>query len=185
MGRMEEAIREITRAQEIDPTSLIANVNAGWVFYYARQYDRAIEQMRKSLEMDPTFVRAHWAISEPLEQKQQYDAAIAELRRARHLDETPIMLALLGHVYAVMGKKSEAQRIIGELNDQSKQMYVDPYFVAQIHAALGDRDKAFQELEKAYQEHSSHLVWLKVEPKFDILHPDPRFANLVQRIGLP
>lgn len=185
MGRMDEAIREITKAQEIDPTSLIANVNAGWIFYHARQYDRAIEQMRKSLEMDPNFARGHWAISEPLEQKQQYEEAIAELQKARQLDETPIMLALLGHVYAVTGKRSEAEKIIGELNEQSKRMYVDPYFLAQIHTALGDRDKAFQELEKAYEEHSSWLVWLKVEPKFDSLRSDPRFTNLVQRIGLP
>ena len=185
MGRMDEAIREITRAQEIDPTSLIANVNAGWIFYHARQYDRAIEQMRKSLEMDPNFARGHWAISEPLEQKQQYEEAIAELQKARQLDETPITLALLGHVYAVTGKRNEAQKIIVELNEQSKRMYVDPYFLAQIHTALGDRDKAFQALEKAYEEHSSWLVWLKVEPKFDSLRSDPRFTNLVQRIGLP
>jgi eukaryotic-like serine/threonine-protein kinase len=185
MGRMEEATLEITRAQEIDPTSLIANVNAGWIFYHARQYDRAIEQMRKSLEMDPNFARGHWAISEPLEQKQRYEEAIAELQKARQLDETPIMLALLGHVYALTGKRSEAQKIIGELDEQSKRMYVDPYFLAQIHTALGDPDKAFQELEKAYEEHSSWLVWLKVEPKFDSLRSDPRFTKLVQRIGLP
>jgi len=95
------------------------------------------------------------------------------------------MLALLGHVYAVTGKRGEAQKIIGELNEQSKRMYVDPYFLAQIHTALGDRDKAFQELEKAYEEHSSWLVWLKVEPKFDSLRSDSRFTNLIQRIGLP
>lgn len=185
MGRMDEAIREITRAQEIDPTSLIANVNAGWIFYYARQYDRAIEHMRKSLEMDPNFARGHWAISEPLEQKQRYEEAISELQKARQLDETPIMLALLGHVYAVTGKRSEAQKVLTQLEEQSKQTYVDRYFVAQIYTALGDRDKAFQELDKAYEEHSSWLVWLKVEPKFDSLRSDPRFTNLVQRIGLP
>jgi tetratricopeptide (TPR) repeat protein len=185
MGRMDEAIREITRAQEIDPTSLIANVNAGWIFYHARQYDRAIEHMRKSLEMDPNFARGHWAISEPLEQKQRYEEAISELQKARQLNETPIMLALLGHVYAVTGKRSEAQKVLTQLAKQSKQTYVDRYFVAQIYTALGDRNKAFQELDKAYEEHSSWLVWLKVEPKFDSLRSDPRFTNLVQRIGLP
>ena len=184
MGRMNEAIREITRAQELDPLALIANVNAGWIFYHSRQYDRAIEEMRKSLDMDPNFARGHWAISEPLEQQQKYQEAIAELQKARQLDEMPTMLALLGHVYAVTGKRSEAQKIVGELNEQSKRMYVDPYFLAQIHTALGDRDRAFQELERAYDERSSWLVWLKVEPKFDSLRSDPRFANLVRRIGL-
>ena len=184
MGRMNEAIREITRAQELDPLALIANVNAGWIFYHSRQYDRAIEEMRKSLDMDPNFARGHWAISEPLEQQQKYQEAIAELEKARQLDETPTMLALLGHIYALTGKRNEAQKIIGELREQSKQIYVDPYFLAQIHTALGDRDKAFQNLERAYEGHSSWLVWLKVEPKFDSLRSDPRFANLVHRIGL-
>jgi len=184
MGRMDEAMREIKRAQELDPLALIVNVNAGWIFYHARQYDQSIEQMRKSLDMDPNFARAHWAISEPLEQQQKYEEAIAELQKARQLDETPIMLALLGHVYAASGRRSEAQKIIDELNTLSKRMYVDPYFLAEIHTALGERDRAIQELERAYDEHSSWLLWLKVEPKFDSLRSDPRFANLVRRIGL-
>jgi TolB-like protein/serine/threonine protein kinase/Tfp pilus assembly protein PilF/class 3 adenylate cyclase/alpha-beta hydrolase superfamily lysophospholipase len=185
LGRMDEAIREITRAQEIDPTSLIANVNAGWIFYHARQYDRAIEQMRKSLEMDPNFARGHWAISEPLEQEHRYDEAIAELQKARQLDETPIMLALLSHVYAVSGKRDEARKILERLTELSKDTYVDPYFLAEIHTALGERDQALRDLENAYSQRSSWLVWLKVEPKFDALRSDPRYADLLKRIGLP
>ncbi len=184
MGRMDEAIREIKRAQELDPLLLIVNVNAGWIFYHARQYDQAIDQMRKSLDMDPNFARGHWAISEPLEQQQRYEEAIAELQKARQLDETPIMLAFLGHVYAVTGKRAEAQKIINELNKLSGRMYVDPYFLAQIYTALGDRDRAFQQLEQAYEQRSSSLVWLKVEPKFDALRTDARYANLLRRIGL-
>jgi serine/threonine protein kinase/TolB-like protein/Tfp pilus assembly protein PilF/alpha-beta hydrolase superfamily lysophospholipase len=184
MGRMDEAMREIKRTQELDPLSLIANVNAGWIFYHSRQYDRAIEQDRKSLDMDPNFARGHWAISEPLEQAQRYDEAIAELQRARQLDETPIMLALLGHVYAVTGKENDARKIIEELNGLSKRMYVDPYFLAEIYAALGERDQAFQELERAYDQRSSWLVWLKVEPKLDSLRSDPRFNDLLRRVGL-
>ena len=183
LGRMDEAIREITRAQEIDPTSLIANVNAGWIFYHARQYDRAIEQMRKSLEMDPNIARGHWAISEPLEQEHRYDEAIAELQKARQLDETPIMLALLGHVYAVSGKRDEARKILERLKELSKDTYVDPYFMAEIHTALGERDQAFAELENAYNQRSSWLVWLKVEPKFDALRSDPRYGELLKRVG--
>jgi len=184
MGRTDEAIREIKRAQELDPLSLIANVNAGWIYYFARQFDQAIEQDRKSLEMDPNFARGHWAISEPLEQEQRYDEAIAELQKARQLDETPIMLALLGHVYAVSGKRTEARKIIDELNDLSKRMYVDPYFLAEIYVALGERDQALQALDSAYAQRSSWLVWLKVEPKFDQLRGDPRFKDLVRRVGL-
>src|SRR5437016_4618619 len=167
LGRTDEAIREIKRSQELDPLALIANVNAGWIFYHARQYDKAIEQDRKSLEMDSNFARGHWAISEPLEQEQKYEEAIAELQMAGRLDETPIILALLGHVYAVSGKRAEAQKIIDELNELSGRMYVDPYFLAQIYTALGARDSAFKQLERAYEQRSSWLVWLKVEPKFD------------------
>ncbi len=184
MGRMTDALREINRAQELDPLSLIANVNAGWIFYHARQYDRALEQIRKSLDMDPTFARGHWAISEPLEQQQKYQEATTELEKARQIDETPIMLALLGHLYAVTGKTSDARRIVTQLNALSKQAYVDPYFLAEIHTALGDRDQAFQELEKAYEQRSSWLVWLKVEPKFDSLRDDARYTSLLKRIGL-
>ena len=184
MGRMTDALREINRAQELDPLSLIANVNAGWIFYHARQYDRALEQIRKSLDMDPTFARGHWAISEPLEQQQKYQEATTELEKARQIDETPIMLALLGHLYAVTGKTSDARRIVTQLNALSKQAYLDPYFLAEIHTALGDRDQAFQELEKAYEQRSSWLVWLKVEPKFDSLRDDARYTSLLKRIGL-
>ena len=184
MGRMTDALREINRAQELDPLSLIANVNAGWIFYHARQYDRALEQIRKSLDMDPTFARGHWAISEPLEQQQKYQQATTELEKARQIDETPIMLALLGHLYAVTGKTSDARRIVTQLNALSKQAYLDPYFLAEIHTALGDRDQAFQELEKAYEQRSSWLVWLKVEPKFDSLRDDARYTSLLKRIGL-
>jgi len=184
MGRSEEGIQEIKRAQDLDPLSLIANVNAGWIYYFTRQFDQAIEQDRKSLEMDPNFARGHWAISEPLEQEQRYDEAIAELQKARQLDETPIMLALLGHVYAVSGKRDEARKILSKLTELSKDTYVDPYFMAEIHTALGERDQAFTELENAYNQRSSWMVWLKVEPKFDQLRGDPRFKDLVRRIGL-
>ena len=85
MGRSDEGIQEIKRAQDLDPLSLIANVNAGWIYYFARQFDQAIEQDRKSLEMDPNFARGHWAISEPLEQEQRYEEAIAELQKAKQL----------------------------------------------------------------------------------------------------
>src|SRR5439155_23324963 len=107
----------IKRCREPVPFTPITNVNGGLIFYHARQYDQAIEQDRKSLEMDSNFARGHWAISEPLEQEQKYEEAIAELQMARRLDETPIILALLGHVYAVSGKRAKAKRTINELNE--------------------------------------------------------------------
>jgi serine/threonine-protein kinase len=184
LGRTAEALREIKRAQELDPTSLIVNVNAGWILYHARQYEEAIAQHQKSLDLDPNFARAHWAISEPYAQQKKYEEAIAELHKARQLDDTPILLALLGQVYASVGRRSEAQQVIDELQQLAKHTYVDPYFLAEIYTALGERAQALQELERAYQERSSWLVWLKVEPKFDGLRADARFTELLRRVGL-
>jgi len=184
MGRTDEAIREIKRAQELDPLSLVINVGVGWVLYHAREYDQAIEELRKVIDLDPTFARGYWAIEEPYEQKGMYEEALAALSKARQLDDSPILLALLGHAYAVMGKKNEAQKILDQLEEKSKQTYVDSYFIAQIYAALGQPNRAFTELESAYEHRSSWLVWLKVEPKFDRLRSDSRFRDLIGRVGL-
>ncbi len=184
MGRVDEALREIKRAQELDPLSLVINASAGWLFYEARQYDEAIAQYQKSLDLDQNFARGHWGIAEPYALNGNSERAIRELQTARQVDETPIVLGLLGHAYAAAGEKSEAQKILNELKQQSKTKYVDSYFLAEIHAALGEKERALQELEDAYREHSSWIVWIKVEPKFDSLRPDPRYADLVRRVGL-
>ena len=128
--------------------------------------------------------RAYWAIEEPYEQKGMYEEALAALAKARQLSDSPTMLALLAHAYVGMGKRIEAQKILDQLKEMSKQTYVDSYFIAEVYTALGEQDRGFQELEKAYQEHSSWMVWLKVEPKFDPLRADPRFADLLRRVGL-
>jgi TolB-like protein/DNA-binding winged helix-turn-helix (wHTH) protein/Tfp pilus assembly protein PilF len=184
MGRFDEAVAEIRRAQEMEPLSLVINVGAGWIFYHARRYDQSIEEFRKVIDLDPNFARAYWAIEEPYEQKGMYEEALAALAKARQLSDSPTMLALLAHAYVGMGKRIEAQKILDQLKEMSKQTYVDSYFIAQIYTARGEQDRAFQELEKAYQDHSSWLVWLKVEPKFDSLRSDPRFTNLMARVGL-
>ena len=184
MGRVDESLREIKRAQELDPLSLSITASAGWLFYHARRYDDAIAQYQRSLDLDQNFARAHWGIAEPYILKGDYETAIKELQVARQQDETTIVLGLLGHAYAAAGKKSEAQRILDELKQQSKTKYVDSYFLAETHAALGEKDKAFAELDDAYREHSSWIVWVKVEPKFDNIRSDPRFQDLVRRVGL-
>jgi TolB-like protein/DNA-binding winged helix-turn-helix (wHTH) protein/Tfp pilus assembly protein PilF len=184
MGRVDEAVKEIRRAQDLEPLSLIINVGARWIFYHARRYDQSIEEFRKVLDLDPNFARGYWAIEEPYEQKGMYEEALAALAKARQLSDSPIMLALLAHAYVAMGKQIEAQKILDRLKEMSKQTYVDSYFIAEVYTARGEQDRAFQELEKAYQDRSSWLVWLKVEPKFDRLRADPRFADLLTRVGL-
>ncbi|HEX9422215.1 MAG TPA: tetratricopeptide repeat protein [Pyrinomonadaceae bacterium] len=135
--------------------------------------------------MDPNFAVAHWHLGLAYEQKQMFDAAIKEFQSSVSLSgDSPLMIAALGHAYTMSQKKREANQILRQLNELSKQRYVSPYDVAAIYVALGKNEQAFQFLEKAYQEHSFHLVYLNVSPQFKSIRSDPRFQELVQRLGL-
>jgi TolB-like protein/DNA-binding winged helix-turn-helix (wHTH) protein/Tfp pilus assembly protein PilF len=183
MERFDEAMVEMKHAQELDPLSLIINTNVGWVFYFRRQYDQAIEQFRKTLEMDPNFTSAHVKLGWAYEQKGMYEETIAEFQMVltRIGDD---VLTELGHAYAVAGQRDEATKIIAELRERAKQQYVSPYLVATIYAGLGDKVQAFDWLQKSYENRCGWLAWLKVDPKLDNLRSDPRFADLLQRVGL-
>ena len=185
MGTFEEAAAELKRAQQLDPLSLSINASAGLPFYWSRRYDEAIEQFRRTLELDLGFPLAHVLLGQAYAQKGMYDEAIAELSRASELDPTPRARAILAYTLAVAGRKDEAARILSELEELANQKYVSPYFKALIYTALGEQDRAFEWLEKAYEERSEWLVWLKVDPKLDSLRSAPRFTALVQRVGLP
>jgi len=185
-GRLDEAVQEMKKALELEPASLVMNTFMGATLYYAGRYDEAIDQCRRTIEMDPNFVVAHWHLGLAYEQKQVFDAAIEEFQRAISLSGgSPLMRAALGHAYAMSQKTYEANKILGELNELSKQQYVSPYEVAAIYVALGNNEEAFQSLEKAYTEHSFHFVNLNVSPLFKSVSSDRRFQDLVQRIGLP
>jgi len=184
-GRLEEAVQEMKKALELEPASLIMNTFMGATLYYAGRYDEAVDQCRRTIEMDPNFAVAHWHLGLAYEQKQVFDAAIEEFQKAVSLSGgSPLMKAALGHAYAKSQKKDEANKILGELNELSKQEYVSSYEVATIYVALGDNEKAFQLLEKAYAEHSFHLVRLNVSPHFKAISSDPRFQDLVHSVGL-
>jgi TolB-like protein/DNA-binding winged helix-turn-helix (wHTH) protein/Tfp pilus assembly protein PilF len=185
MGRLDEAIAQIKRAQELDPLSLIINTVLGLRLYHARQYDQAIEQCQKTLEMDPNFAQAHFALGEAYEQKAKYEEAIAELQKATTLSpSSPFLFSALGHAYAMSGQAGEAMKILEKLQRLSRQRYVSPHEMAMIYTGLGEKDQAFAWLEKAYADRSWRLPFLNVEPRFDGLRPDPRFADLVRRVGL-
>jgi tetratricopeptide (TPR) repeat protein len=184
-GRLEEAVQEMKKALELEPASLVMNTFMGATLYYAGRYDEAIDQCRRTIEMDPNFAVAHWHLGLAYEQEQVFDAAIEEFQKAVSLSGgSPLMKAALGHAYAKSQKKHEANKILGELNELSKQQYVSPYEVATICVALGNDEEAFQLLGKAYTEHSFHLVYLNVWPQFKSVSSDSRFQGLVQRIGL-
>jgi serine/threonine-protein kinase len=185
MGRLNEAKSELTQAKELDPLSLIIGTNLGWLSYFARQYDRAIEQYQKTIELDANFGVAYYKLGQAYERKGLPEEAIVQYRKALYLSiNSPGIMSALGHACAQAGKPEEARHVLDELNEMSKQRYVSPYFIAEVYRGLGELDKTFEWLEKAVADRSDWLVWIGVEPAFDDLRSDPRFVNLLQRIGL-
>jgi tetratricopeptide (TPR) repeat protein len=185
LERFPESIAELERAQQLDPLSLPINTDLGQSFYFAGQYDLAIEQLHKTLEMGESFIRAYIILGAAYEQKRMYAEAIASLERAvRMAGDNPLALGGLGHVYAVAGNREEAAEGLRALKNLSAQHYISPYTVAVIYAGLNDDDLTFGWLEKAYQNRDVWLVWLGVDPRFDNLRRDARFAELMRRIRL-
>ncbi len=185
MGRFDEAIAESKKAQELDPLSLIIYTNVGRALYYSRKYDQAIEQLQNALEMDKNFIYAYMILGACYENKGMYKEAIAAYQKTIPLTQNaPWSVAALAHAYAASGKRNEALKIIKQLKDQSKHKYISPFHVGAIYNGLGDRDQAFEWFEKAYQDHSGLLVYLKIEREFDVLRSDPRYLDLMRRIGL-
>jgi tetratricopeptide (TPR) repeat protein len=186
-GRLEESIAEDQQALALDPLSHLTVWTMGYDFYSTRQYDRAIEQYRKSLEMDPNFVFAHAALGEAYLQKSMYNEGIAECEKAIEiLPGNARALSCLGYAYAVAGRRTQAQRVLDQLNEIAKHRYLPPAYRATVYAGLGEKDKAFEWLEKAYDDRSlaNGMFSIKVDPIFDPLHSDPRFAALLRRMNL-
>jgi tetratricopeptide (TPR) repeat protein len=145
-------------------------------------------EFQKTLELDSNFPLPYQFLPAAYEQKVMYGEAIAAFKKAMPLkggSEWPLSMAGLGHVYALSGKKAEARAVLDELNLISRQQYVPANCMALVYAGLSEQDQAFAWLEKAYEEHSFQMQWLKLEPRWDSLRSDPLFANLVRQIGLP
>jgi eukaryotic-like serine/threonine-protein kinase len=187
MGRFDQAAVEIRRASELDPLSLIINADLSAPLFFARQYDRATDSLVKTLEMDPNFALAHGRLGLAYQHMGMYEEAIAEYQRVIELSgsraDNPAMLAALAGAYAVSGRKDQARDILHRLKEQSQREYVSPCDIAEIHAALGEKDHAFEWLEKAYEARSSDLRFLKVSQLMDSLRLDPRFQDLLRRVG--
>jgi eukaryotic-like serine/threonine-protein kinase len=185
MGRHQEALVEIQTAQALDPLSETTKLGAGWTFYYAREYDRAAEQCSKVLDLDPHSASARDCVGSVDIATKAYGQAIEEYRKLAAVSgNDPLRLASLGCAYALAGRKAEAERVVAQLAAASRAHYVPPYFLGLVHAALGDANGAFAWLEKAYQQHDSYLVRLKVEPGLDPLRTDPRYETLLRRMKL-
>jgi TolB-like protein/Flp pilus assembly protein TadD/predicted Ser/Thr protein kinase len=187
-GRFSEAIAEEKRAQELDPLSLIINFEVGIAFYYARDYDHAIQQFRKTLEIEPNFPVAHAFLPAAYEQKGMKEEAIAGFQKAISLmqggGEWSQSMSGLGHAYAIAGRQAEARRVLDELKQRSRSQYVSAFAFALVYAGLGEKDATFTWLDKAYEEHAFELA-IGREPRLDSLRSDPRFQDLLRRVGLP
>jgi TolB-like protein/Tfp pilus assembly protein PilF len=182
MGRIEEAIAEEKRALQLDPLSGIVNRNVGDAFYLARQYDQAIAQYRKTLELYPNVLVLHSFLGYAYLQKSMYKEAKDEF------EKWPGGLVGLGYTSAVMGRRSEAQKVLDQLIGRAKQQYVPAGEMASIYVGLGEKDEAFEWLEKAYADRDlggqTFTIGIKADPHFDPLRSDPRFQDLLRRMNL-
>ena len=184
LGRYDEAIAEMRKAENLDPLSLIINSDLAELLVIAHSYDESIRQSRKTIEMDPNFALAHNQLAQAYLQKHMYDEAVAELQKAVQLSGgSPTCIANLARAYVAAGKRSEAVMLLGDLKKRSSPGYSNASEIAVIYASLGDMDQAMNWLEKAYEERFNPSILLR--PGFDPLRSDSRFQSLVHRIGLP
>jgi adenylate cyclase len=183
-GRTAESLNEINRAVEIDPLSPIIRTDVGEKLYYARQYDSAIAQCKQTLEMYPNFFPAHFFLGLAQLQKSMYPEAIATLTTAvANSGSHPGIMATLGYAEARSGNEAEARKILSDLKARSEKEYISPYLIAVVYAGLGDKDRTFEWLEKAYADRSNWMVFLNVQPLFDSIRSDRRFAALLRKVG--
>jgi serine/threonine protein kinase/tetratricopeptide (TPR) repeat protein len=183
-GRTEQAIFEATRAAELDPLSPVVNAWLGWNLYHARQFDRATDRHQKTIELDPTFIPGHWLLALACDQVRRFGQAIEHLQTAVSLSEgSPVYIASLAYAYGAAGRSIEARTLLQQLDELSAVRYIPSCQIAAVYAGLGEREAALERLDRAYEERSHWLVYLR-DPRFDSLRSDPRFAALLRRMTL-
>jgi eukaryotic-like serine/threonine-protein kinase len=186
-GRLDRAIAEETRAQQLDPYSVSHNNMLGATLVFAGRNDEAIQQGRKMLDLSPVY--AHWVMGLAYEHKGDSQHAIPELQEMVKLSkdepQLPQGVADLAHAYAVFGRKQEARQLLAQLMEMSKKRFVPSWAFALINVGLGDKDRAFEWLDKAYDERPSDIMSIKVDPRMEPLRSDPRYQELLLRMGLP
>jgi len=185
MGRFDEAIIEIERAQDLDPLSLVMKAIGGYVFHFSRQYDQGIEQCQKVLDLNPSYIPAHIYLGRNYLSKGMHEEAIAEFQKALDLSEGLLLISQshLGYAYAASDKRDEAQKTLDQLDERSKQSYVRPSTFAFVYQGLGENDRVFELLEKGYKEKDIWLAFLKVNPLYDSIRSDPRFKALLKKMN--
>jgi DNA-binding SARP family transcriptional activator/Tfp pilus assembly protein PilF len=182
--RNDEAVREAARGLELDPLSLSANGDMGQILYYTRQYDAGIEQYLRTLDLEPHFSRQHLWLGWAYLQKGLHGEAIADFQRAAEHSEGSEVLVALACAHAATGETAEARSILAGIGEMSGRTYVSPYSMALVHLALGEKEEAFAWLEKAYRQRAEWMIYFGVDPRLDGLRADPRYGELLRRVGL-
>jgi pentatricopeptide repeat protein len=188
MLRFEEAVVEARRAQQLDPASPFVNTWAGAAYFFAGRVEEAMASWQKALELDPGYADARLVLARTYLTQGKHQQAIAELQKAVALNEKQtLILGALAHAYARAGRHEEAVQLVRELKrfEAEEREYVPPFGLIWAYAALGDKEQAFAYLERSFDERRDRMVWLNVDPLLDPLRSDPRFKDLVRRIGLP
>jgi len=183
MGRLDEAEAETSRARELDPLSLLVNMNAAGPLFFRRRFDRAIEHLRAILEREPKFLPALFNLGHVYLQAGMHGEAVAIFERAVQLSNSRQGLPALAHAYALAGRIQEARQILSRLHSDYNGRYLASPLLAQIHLGLGERDQAIHLLEKSVEERSYWMVFLKMDPVYDSIRSDPRFNRLLERVG--
>ncbi len=185
-GRRAEALAEVARIRELDPAYPFGFIVESVIYYHLRDYKTMVEVNRQSVASNPDEWLGHYFLGVGYEGLGQQLEAIPEYQKAVELSQSDTdTVAALGHAYATIGRRAEAQKILRDLHRQSKTSYVSPYMIAAIYAGLGDKERAFEFLERAYQERSSNIPYfIKADLRIDTLRSDPRFADLIHRVGL-
>jgi serine/threonine-protein kinase len=185
-GRPKDSLAESNRAFELDPLSPIMSVHLGWLYYYLHDYERALNQLNKTLELDPNYGLAYWYIGLVKEQQGAFTEALAALKRGDELlKDNLVVKADLAHALAVSGRMADADEALRSLLAVSRTRYVNPFEIGLVHIGLGHSDEAFQWLNRAYEERSDLVVYLRVDPRLDPVRSDPRFQEMVRRMNFP
>ncbi len=184
-GHMPEATLELRKAEELDPRELSLKANTALLAYFQGQYDDALKSLLELAKADPALSVAHWGVGLAYEQKGSAREALASLEEAARLSKGPTIQASLAHAQALFGQRDKARTVLSSLEERARSSYVPSYHFAIIYAGLGERDRAFEWLERAYQERSTVLAYLRLDPRLAPLRSDPRYADLVKRLQFP
>jgi serine/threonine protein kinase/Tfp pilus assembly protein PilF len=185
IGKEAESFAEMTVAQQLDPMSPPINIDLTLPLFLSRRFDETVAMARSQMDMFPNFYLTHMVLGNALLLKGDHAGGIKEIEKAKELESTPHLKGVLAFHYARGGRKDDARKLLQDLQEQEKVRYVAPYWIAMIYVGLDEKDKAFEWFEKAYQERSWFLIFIKMDPLMDSVRSDPRYLSLIRRIGIP